>query len=326
MLHFTRDSETPASIAQDFTSQPNLCLARAIRQINLDSIAQIGAVDRYYAPDRFIWIPWQDDIDQFEKEYIVRQLDWLNIRQRTMLANFAKRNIDVMTVVRAHRIAAYINYRMGKNEKQESFFGWIGDKAAEFFGAATAFEYEHLTKFDEAIDEVKEKLLKIKSLAEQGLKEEYHHARGEFRKSFKQLHALYEEDLRRFKISRDVLYTKYQDLEYFAMREGVKIMNIPEVSRVMKFAKYCGHVARIIWVAGVIKKGTELVEAYRDDGPWIRLAAEDVLEAGAAVLISGAIGLAFTGGGWVVVLAAGATDTIANTAVDFGIGKLMEKL
>lgn len=322
MLYYTRANESPASIAMRCTGRLNPNLAERIRYANLGSIAQIGAIGPYYAPDRFIWVPWNDDIDGIEQAYIVRQLDWLDIHQREMLAGLAKRDIDVVTVAHAHQLAAYMNYRMGHGEK-DNYFSWLGDKAKDFFGGAVAFEYHHMARFDVAIDNVKEKLLKVKSLAEQGLKEQCHSAREEFRRSFKTLHGLYGEDIKRFKIDRDVIYNKYRSMEYFAMRDGVKIMDTPEVEQAIKFTKYCKHLVHGMIIAGIVDNAIEIREAYKSGGPWIRLAIEDSLEILAAAGIAFLVGVIFTGGGWAVILAAATTETVLNTLADYEIEKEM---
>jgi len=320
MLYFTLPNESPASIAMRISGRLNPNLAEKIRYANLGSIAQLGAIGPYYAPNRFIWIPWRDNLGSIRRSYIVRQLDWLDINKRTMLATFAKRNIDVMTVAHAHQLAAYMNYRMGKDEK-EGYFGWLGNTAMDFFGGAAAFEYHHMERFNAAIDDVKAKLLKLKSLAGPGLETDCQEARQEFRQSFKALHELYAEDIKRFKIDRDVIYANYRDMEYLARREGLKILDTPEVRQVVRLTKYCGHLAHGIWVFGIVHKGIEVHRAYEDGGPWIRLAIEDALEIAAAGVIGVVVSAIFTGGGWVVVVAAAATETIGNTLADYLIEK-----
>lgn len=66
----------------------------------------------------------------------------------------------------------------------------------------------------------------------------------------------------------------------------------------------------------------EVKAAYERDGRWLRDAIEDSVKLLVAVAVPVGIGVAFVGGGWVVVLAAAGTEVIINSAFDFGIDKI----
>jgi len=123
-------------------------------------------------------------------------------------------------------------------------------------------------------------------------------------------------------MDREIIYQKSTAMYQYAKREGVMIMNTHAARHLEIMSKCFKWVGRGLVVFNVVKDAKEIRAAYQKHGHWIKLAVEDSLKIAAGVGVGIIVASLFTGGGWVVVLAAGATDATLNA----GFGNLIDSL
>src|SRR3989339_553952 len=316
MLYFTHPMDTPEKIAYSSLGYPDADFADQIRQVNAQTLAyKTKPWSDFYSPYHPIWIPDNTNISLFEHQQMICSMEKLSHDSQDKLIHLQKNGIDTVTAAHAYQMTARANLKISQGIN-DPFFSKLHHYAVEFLGGAAHAKEQRLMRFEQTLDEVKTNLFKIKTAVEEGSKEQIRNARSVFKKSFQSMQSAYQDELENFRLERQVIYRKYWKMESRFMKEGIKVLNSHELKAVARFAKSLKYIIKGVIVAGIVEDSYDVYEAYKHHGHWLKLAIEDAAEVGAAVLIGIGVAAVFTGGGWAVLLVAGAADVLLNLGAD----------